>query len=45
MFRDCYSLGRGHITPEVYYAVANETNFFTKILKLRYIFIIKETLI
>lgn len=35
MFRDCYNIGKGHITCEVFYTVANETNFFTKILKLR----------
>ena len=35
-FRDCYSIGKGHITAEVFFTVANETNFFTKILKKRY---------
>lgn len=30
MYRDCYSAGRGRVTPEVFFAVATESNFFIK---------------
>lgn len=33
MYRDCYSVGKGFISSEIFITVANESNFFVSILK------------
>ena len=35
LFRDCYGVSNGNISSEVFITVANETNFFSGLLRLR----------
>ena len=37
LYRDCFSVGKGFISADVFITVANESNFFTKILMKRYL--------
>ena len=36
LYRDCSSIGKGFISADILYAAANESHFFTSILKKRY---------
>jgi len=36
LYRDCNSIGKGFISADILYAVANESHFFTNLLKKRY---------
>ncbi len=29
LYRDCHGIGKGYINAEIFYTVANESNFFT----------------
>ena len=33
LYRDCYSIGRGFISNDIFHAVANEQHFFAKYIK------------
>lgn len=35
LYRECYSLGRGVVSPEVFFAVCTDNNFFVKCLRFR----------
>ena len=35
IFRECYSVGRGYVTPEIFFTVVTERNFFIRFLRLR----------
>ena len=37
LYRDCSSIGKGFISADILYAAANESHFFTNILKKRYL--------
>ena len=35
IYRECYSISHGDITPEIFYTVCQEMNIFVKTLKIK----------
>ena len=35
LYRECFCVGGGNISPEIFFTVCCETNFFVKFLKIR----------